>query len=75
MPCHVVFDLFDALRADGHPTALISNATSDTAEVWPASRLASCFEVAVFSCEVGPAKPDPRIYRLAAERLGPVPTD
>jgi len=67
--------VLDALRADGHPMALISNATSDTAEAWPMSRLASRFEVAVFSCEVGMAKPDPRIYRLAAERLGVAPTD
>jgi putative hydrolase of the HAD superfamily len=27
-------------------------------------------DVEVFSCEVGLRKPDPRIYRLAAERLG-----
>jgi putative hydrolase of the HAD superfamily len=32
-------------------------------------------DVAVFSCDVGLAKPDPAIYRVAADRLGADPTD
>jgi putative hydrolase of the HAD superfamily len=35
-------DVLDMLRANGHPIALVSNATSDTAEAWPRSRLARC---------------------------------
>ncbi|MEV4756359.1 HAD-IA family hydrolase [Micromonospora sp. NPDC049559] len=66
-------DVLDALRADGHPLALVSNATSDTAEAWPDGPLARRFDVAVFSCEVGLAKPDPAIYRAAADRLGADP--
>lgn len=31
------------------------------------------FEVVIDSCEVGMRKPDPRIYRLACERLGVAP--
>ncbi|WP_410821014.1 HAD family hydrolase [Micromonospora sp. 050-3] len=68
-------DVLDALRDDGHPLALISNATSETAEAWPQSPLARCFDVTVFSCEVGLAKPDPAIFRIAAERLGVAPED
>lgn len=66
-------DVLDALRADGHPLALISNATSETAEAWPEGPLAGRFDVAVFSCEAGLAKPDPAIYRITAERLGVAP--
>jgi putative hydrolase of the HAD superfamily len=65
----------DALRADGHPLALLSNATAESAEAWPAGPLAGRIEVAIFSSAVGVAKPDPAIYRLAAERLGVEPGD
>ncbi|MEU6206367.1 HAD-IA family hydrolase [Micromonospora musae] len=68
-------DVLDALRVDGRPLALISNATSDTFEAWPQSPLARRFDVAVFSCDVGLAKPDPAIYHLAAERLGVRPEE
>ncbi|MEU7994702.1 HAD-IA family hydrolase [Micromonospora sp. NPDC049060] len=68
-------DVLDALRGDGHPLALISNATADTAEAWPQSPLAQRFGVAVFSCDVGLAKPDPAIYHLAAEHLSVGPAE
>ncbi|MGK5742706.1 HAD family hydrolase [Micromonospora sp. URMC 103] len=68
-------DVLDGLRGDGHPLALVSNATSETAEAWPRSRLARRFDVAVFSSDVGLAKPDPAIYRAAAERLGVEPAE
>jgi putative hydrolase of the HAD superfamily len=68
-------DVLDGLRAGGHPIALISNATADTAEAWAQSRLADRFDVVVFSCVVGLAKPDPAIYGLAAQRLGADPAE
>jgi putative hydrolase of the HAD superfamily len=71
----VTLDVLHLLRAGGHPLALVSNATSETAEAWPHSPLAELFDVAVFSCDVGLAKPDPAIYRIAADRLGAEPTD
>lgn len=71
----VTLDVLDALRERGHRLALISNATSETAEAWPGGPLARRFDVAVFSCEVGLAKPDPAIYRTAAQRLGVAPAD
>ncbi|MEH0845180.1 HAD-IA family hydrolase [Micromonospora sp. CPCC 205711] len=63
-------DALDALRADGHRLGLVSNATSETAEAWPRSRLAARLDVAVFSCEIGVAKPDPASYLTATDRLG-----
>ncbi|MET7470326.1 HAD family hydrolase [Micromonospora sp. NPDC005686] len=68
-------DVLDALRERGHRLALISNATSETAEAWADAPLARRFDVAVFSCAVGLAKPDPAIYRTAAQRLGVAPAD
>ncbi|MBB5110315.1 putative hydrolase of the HAD superfamily [Micromonospora echinospora] len=68
-------EVLDALRQRGHRLALISNATSETAEAWAAGPLARRFDVAVFSCAVGLAKPDPAIYRTAAERLGVAPAE
>lgn len=68
-------DLLDALRAAGHPLGLVSNATSETAEAWPESALARRLDAAVFSCEIGLAKPDPAIYLAAADRLGVDPTE
>ncbi|HKT05066.1 MAG TPA: HAD family hydrolase, partial [Rugosimonospora sp.] len=66
-------DTLDALRAAGVRLALVSNATADSAEAWPGSPLAARFDVALFSAQAGIAKPDPRIYRLAADGLGTPP--
>ncbi|SCG45229.1 putative hydrolase of the HAD superfamily [Micromonospora inositola] len=68
-------DALDALRAAGHPLALLSNATSETAEAWPETVLARRLDAAVFSCQLGVAKPDPASYLAAADRLGAAPTD
>lgn len=68
-------EALDALRAGGARLGLVSNATAEAAEAWPASRLASRFDVAVFSSVIGVGKPDPRIYLAAAEALGAAPGD
>lgn len=60
----------DGLRAGGARLALVSNATAEAAESWPACTLAARFDVAVFSCVLGIGKPDPRIYLAAAAALG-----
>ena len=39
-------------------------------EAYRGSRLEGCFDVEVFSCEVGWVKPEPEIYRLCLQRLG-----
>jgi putative hydrolase of the HAD superfamily len=58
------------LRQAGYATGLISNCPAIAADLWPESSLAPLIDVAIFSCLVGLLKPDPRIYRLACERLG-----
>ena len=63
------------LRHRGVRTGVISACTSDVPEAWPETELAPLFDDAVFSCEVGFSKPDPRIYALACERLGVAPAD
>ncbi len=65
--------MLERLRGMGLPLGLISNAGLDEIEGWAASPLAPFFDVALFSCREKVMKPDPRIYRLAAERLGVAP--
>lgn len=58
------------LQAAGLPLALVSNASTAEVAAWSDSPLAVLFDVALFSCECGHAKPDAQIYHLASERLG-----
>ncbi|MGI6872837.1 HAD-IA family hydrolase [Amycolatopsis sp. 3B14] len=65
----------DALRQRGIRTAVLSNADGGAGRGGldgGAGRggLARHFDAFVFSGEVGIAKPDPRVFRLTAERLG-----
>ncbi|MFB9904807.1 HAD-IA family hydrolase [Allokutzneria oryzae] len=55
-------------RRNGLRTALLSNADGPGPD--PASPFGSLFDAMVLSGEVGIAKPDERIYRLVADRLG-----
>lgn len=57
------------LKSKGYKVALISNCSPDVPILWEGLPFARLFEATVFSCLVGLQKPDPRIYRLAAEKL------
>jgi len=63
------------LRRRGHRLGLISVCSQDVPEVWEETPLAGTLDDAVFSCDVGISKPDPRIYELACERLGVEPSE
>ena len=57
------------LKENGYKTGLISDCSHEIPVIWPEVPIASLIDTAVFSCSVGFRKPDPRIYKLAAESL------
>lgn len=66
-----VWTLAAEFRRAGGRIALLSNSGPDVmARVRAERPLEACFHAVVVSCEVGLAKPDPRIYQLTLERLG-----
>ncbi|MBA3718518.1 MAG: HAD-IA family hydrolase, partial [Actinobacteria bacterium] len=67
-------EVLDELRRRGFKLGLISVCSEEVPQLWSGTELASRIDEPVFSCSVGVAKPDPRIYRIAADRLG-VETD
>lgn len=67
-------DWFAGLRERGLRTGILSNSSPGAREherIWGFEELADVF---IYSHEVGLAKPDPRIYRLASSELGVEPT-
>ena len=68
-----VLALVRRLRAAGHPVGVLTNATSRLAVELEHLGLAEEVDVVCNSSELGVAKPDPRAFTLAAERLGVPP--
>ena len=68
-----IVDHVRALRKQGYKLALVTNNVREGSAAWrslvPVDEL---FDVVVDSAHVGVRKPDPRIFRLALERLGNV---
>ncbi|MBM7830742.1 HAD superfamily hydrolase (TIGR01509 family) [Agromyces cerinus] len=54
----------------GMPLAVVSNIALDVRPALQRWGLASAFDAVILSYEVGYAKPDPRIFRLASDSLG-----
>lgn len=68
-------EVLDELRRRGFRLGLISVCSEEVPRLWAETPLAPLIDEPVFSCSVGVAKPDVRIYRIAAERLGVDPAD
>jgi putative hydrolase of the HAD superfamily len=64
-----MFDLVSNLHKNGYKTALLSNTEAPAMEFFNEHKSAG-FDVLVFSCMEGTAKPEPKIYQTTLERLG-----
>lgn len=60
--------VLDGLRADGIPTAVVSNIAWDIRDAFDAAGTGA--DDYVLSFEAGVMKPDPRIFQIALDRLG-----
>jgi FMN phosphatase YigB (HAD superfamily) len=63
------------LRRAGVATVIVSNCAVEEVTAYTRSALPTLVDDVVFSYDVGVAKPDPRIYALACERLDVSPSD
>ena len=54
---------------------LMTVCTGEEALLWAKTPLAPLFDEAVFSCDVGLNKPDPRFYEITCDRLGVRPDE
>lgn len=68
--CEPVLPALDSLRNAGVRLAVVSDTSDETPRLWDSTPLASRFAATVFSCVEGFQKPDPRMYRIALQRLG-----
>jgi putative hydrolase of the HAD superfamily len=75
VPRKGALETLDELRRRGLRRGVISVCSSDVEEAWDETELAGHVDDVVLSCTVGLSKPDPRIYRLACERLGVEPEE
>jgi putative hydrolase of the HAD superfamily len=62
-----------AIRSRGRKVGLISNCSPEIPALVRTSDFASFIDHATFSCEIGLAKPDPRIFQMHCRELGVQP--
>jgi putative hydrolase of the HAD superfamily len=69
------FEALDAFKSAGYKLAVVSNAEGQVEADAKRFGLAKYFDVIIDSHIVGVAKPDPRIFQIALERLGVGPDE
>ena len=62
-------EVVSQIKQQGLKLGLMSVCSRDTPAAWAQMPLADHFDAALFSCELGLTKPDPRFYALTCERL------
>ena len=63
------------LRRRGLRTAVVTNCSAETPQLWAAQPMAALIEVVAFSCRIGALKPDPAIFLWTCAELGVAPAD
>lgn len=64
-----------AVRALGLKTCVVSDCSPELPQIWSGTPFAPLFDAAVFSCELGIRKPNPKIYLEACRRLRVEPVE
>ena len=75
IPLPGAIDMLSSLKEQGIKIGLVSDCSSEVPRIWPDTPFYSVFDITTFSCTEGVKKPDPQIYKLAAEKLGVCPED
>ena len=75
VPVPGALETIAGLRERGLKTGLITVCSEEVAMLWEETPFHGLFDAEVFSATCGLRKPNPRIYRLALERLGVEPED
>ena len=68
-PRKEAIETLNNLKNEGLKIGLISGCSMEVPLVWPSTQLSSLVDVAIFSCQVGMNKPDPRIYKEACKLM------
>lgn len=74
-PQRNVVETLRRLRENGWKLGVVSNCDEREMRSWGRSELAPLFDAAVFSCEVGFAKPAAEAYRALVPRWGGIPLE
>ncbi|MEE8414488.1 MAG: HAD-IA family hydrolase [Dehalococcoidales bacterium] len=75
VPISGAIDTLTWLKTEGFKTGLVTDCSAEVPAIWRDTPFAPLFDTTVFSCLAGLKKPDPRIYKLAAEQLAVKPED